>query len=311
MSSPAAASGSGDAISADAARSEAARDLLARCIEAAVPPDAAAWFRQALHEASSSNDDRALVRALGLAPRRLGRADLVTREFDAAAADALRSGWDLGGLSVDQAARIALLLASYRGDEHAFARTVDGLCRTAEINELVAYYRGLAVFPAAALLQGRAREGVRSAITPVFEAVAHRNPYPRTVFDRDAWNQMVLKALFIGSTLDPIQGLDARANADLATMLVDYAHERWAAGRPVSPELWRCVGPFADTRALDAFTRLLETGAPRERLAAALALRDCPDPRAADLLARHPDCARELDDKGVTWTSLAQQHTAA
>jgi len=144
------------------------------------------------------------------------------------------------------------------------------------------------------LLQGRAREGVRSAMTPVFEAVAHRNPYPRDMFDEDGWNHMVLKALFIGSTLDPIQGLDARANADLAVMLVDYAHERWAAGRPVSPELWRCVGPFADARALDALGHVLDTGEPRERLAAALALRACPDPQARETLARHSDCTRQL-----------------
>ena len=45
---------------------------------------------------------------------------------------------------------------------------------------------------------------------------------------------MVLKALFVESTLHPIQGLDARANEALAHMLCDYAHERWAAGRPVS-----------------------------------------------------------------------------
>jgi hypothetical protein len=293
-------------VGGDVARATAARDLLTRCIERTVTRDAADWLRHSLQDVSAGDDEKKLVLALGLAPRRLGRADLAASEPDRAAADALRGGWDLGGLSVDQAARVALLLASYRGDGRAFAATVDGLCRTAEINELVAYYRGLAIFPAAALLQGRAREGVRSAITPVFEAVAHRNPFPRDIFDHDAWNQMVLKALFIGSTLDPIQGLDARANAELAAMLVDYAHERWAAGRPVSPELWRCVGPFADARTLDALARVLDSGGPRERLAAALALRDCPDPHARGLLARHPDCARQLDDAGVTWQNFAQ-----
>ncbi len=73
--------------------------------------------------------------------------------------------------------------------------------------------------------------------------MAHRNPYPSERFAENRWNHMVLKAIFVGSPLHPIQGLDARANPPLARMLCDYAHERWAAGRPVSPELLRCVGP--------------------------------------------------------------------
>jgi hypothetical protein len=98
---------------------------------------------------------------------------------------------------------------------------------------------------------------VRSAVKPVFEAVAHRSPYPSEFLDEPAWNQMVLKALFIGSELAPLQGLDERANPELAEVLLDYAHERWAAGRPVSPELWRCVGPFAQERALEDLERVV------------------------------------------------------
>src|SRR5215208_86752 len=113
----------------------------------------------------------------------LGRADLVFVDSDIKDADALRSGWDPYGLSVDQAGRIALVLACYRGDDRAFVATVESLCQTAEVNELIAFYRGLAIFPAPLLLRSRAREGIRSAMTPVFEAVAHRNPFPRTMFD--------------------------------------------------------------------------------------------------------------------------------
>ena len=51
-------------------------------------------------------------------------------------------------------------------------------------------------------------------------------------------------------------------------MLGDYAHERWAAGRPVSPELWRCVGPFASGALLDDLARVLDSGTPPERAAA-------------------------------------------
>ena len=52
---------------------------------------------------------------------------------------------------------------------------------------------------------------------------------------------MVLKALFIGRPLHLIQGLDLRANRDLAKMLINYAHERQSANRPVPAELWQLV----------------------------------------------------------------------
>ena len=38
---------------------------------------------------------------------------------------------------------------------------------------------------------------------------------------------MILKALFIGTALQPIEGLERRWNPDLSRMLCDYAHERW------------------------------------------------------------------------------------
>jgi hypothetical protein len=106
--------------------------------------------------------------------------------------------------------------------------------------------------------------------------VAHASPYPGEHFDEPAWNQMVLKALFIGSRLAPIQGLDRRANPTLARMLCDYAHERWSAGRRVSPELWRCVGPFADEAARRDLAHALRQGDAAEQAAARAALDAAP-----------------------------------
>src|SRR3712207_8077480 len=105
------------------------------------------------------------------------------------------------------------------------------LQRTADLAESIAYLRGLALFPGGPALLPVAAGGVRSAVKPIFEAVAHRNPYPAEHFDERAWNQMVLKALFIGSPLAPIRGLRERAHPELCPVPVDYAHERWAAGR--------------------------------------------------------------------------------
>ena len=116
----------------------------------------------------------------------------------------------------------------------------------------------------------------------------------------------MLKALFVGSALAPIVGLDRRANENLARMLSDYARERWSAGRSVSPELWRCVGPFASGKLLDDLARTLESGAPPERAASVLALRDANDPDAARLLDRYAGLREAVAARGIDWTSVSE-----
>jgi hypothetical protein len=238
-----------------------------------------AWFRGAVHDVTHAATERALSVAIGLAPRRLGKADLSLNPAELAQAEALRPGLDPSDWSLDQLARVALMAASHAGDDAAFASRFDSFCATAEINELIALCRGLPVYPNAALIEPRAREAVRSGIKPVFEAVAHRNPYPRETFAEGAWNQMVVKAFFMGLTLWPIQGLDDRANPRLARMLVGLAQERWSAQRPVSAEVWRCVAPFADDEGAEALTHAWNAGNEKERLAVALALRTAPQIR--------------------------------
>ena len=206
--------------------------------------DQAGWFADALDALGRSPVERDLHIVLGLAPRRLGKADLDLSEDDLRAADAARPGWNPSGWSIDGAARVAALLA-YRG-QRPFAETFKDLRRTSDAAELIALYRGLPLYPHPEALDFEAGEGLRSNLRPVFEAIAHRNPFPRDYFDQHRWNHMVLKALFVGSELAPIVGLDERANPELARILIDYARERWAAGRPVTPELWRPVRPFAD-----------------------------------------------------------------
>jgi hypothetical protein len=172
------------------------------------------------------------------------------------------------------------------------------------VSELAAFYRGLPLYPEPPRYLARATEGLRTNMKNVFESIAHRNPYPSEQFPEAAWNQMVLKALFVGSALRPIVGLDARSNPALARMLRDYAHERWAASRPVSPELWRCVGPHATGAALQDLERVLKQGTEPERKAAALALRASPDASAAAVLQRDPGLARLAGEGKLTWDSL-------
>jgi hypothetical protein len=280
-------------------------DLLSAWVVRSVPTDAARWFQQQVTTLRSAAAEKDLYLALGYAIRRLGKADLGLSSEDLLAARAARPGWNPSDWSIDQAARLAFILATDNGDAAKFKARLEQLFRTADIGELIAFYRGLPLYPYPELHVARAREGTRSAMQPIFEAVAHRNPYPVEQFDENAWNHMVLKALFVGSKLDPIQGLDGRANSGLMRMLCDYAHERWAASRPVSPELWRCVGPHADKKALDDLAHVLSAGSLVERQAAALALAASPSPAARELLARVPELAKAAAAGSPGWAALS------
>lgn len=277
--------------------------LLQAWLEAKLPAEARAWLAEAAGKIRSGSDTD-LYRSVSLVTRKVGKADLALTTADLKQAADAREGWDPSDWSLDQAARIYLLLVSGT-DGATFLRRLDQLCNTADIGELVAFYRGLPLYPDQPRYVLRAAEGIRTSMKAVFEAVAHRNPYPSEQLAEPAWNQMVLKTLFIGSTLDPIVGLDRRANAELARMLCDYAHERWSAGRPISPELWRCVGPYARGEILRDLGRVLEKGTDPERTAAALALASSPDPAATGLLWAYPELSIAVNENKVSWRMLA------
>lgn len=268
--------------------------------------DAAAlqWVDQSATRLAAANKEADINLAFTLAPRKTGKADMALTAAELAEAERARAGWNPSLLSVDQATRLYLLLACHATGD-VFERRLDQLCATADVAELVVLYTGLPLYPEQERYRLRAAEGARTNMKVVFEAVAHRNPYPSEQLADDAWNQLVLKALFVGSALHPIVGLDRRANPVLARMLCDYAHERWSAGRPVSLELWRCVGPYASGSAVEDLNRVLTKGTEPEKKAAALALASSGDPAAARTLAAHPALAGAVANKAISWQSLS------
>jgi hypothetical protein len=278
-------------------------ELLREWLRRQLPADAADWL-ESQAAAGRGATDRSLFVAISLVHRRIGKADLDLSERDEAAAEAARKGWRPAGWSLDQAARIFLLLAA-GGSSDRFSARLEQLFATADVSELIAFYRGLPLYPDQPRYVNRAGEGLRTNMKAVFEAVAHDNPYPAEQFSESRWNQMILKALFIGSALQPIESLERRWNPDLSRMLCDYAHERWAAGRPVSYELWRGVGVYADKAAVNDLARVLEGGAPIERQAAALALGESSLAEAARILERDNALAAAVRSGQLSWDGLA------
>ena len=138
--------------------------------------DEADWVRESLATLEETGAERDLHIFLGLAPRRLGKADLELSAADLTAAEAARPGWDPRGWSIDGAARVLALLVA-KGDR-PFAERFKDLRRTADVAEMIALYRGLPLYPEPDALAFEVGEGLRSNIKAVFESIAHHNPSP-------------------------------------------------------------------------------------------------------------------------------------
>lgn len=276
-------------------------------ITQSLPCEPVEWLKAKVEGIRQGGSPTTLYTTFSSITRRLGKQDLNLTPDMLADAEAVCAGWRPQNWSVDQAARSFLLLVVPSENKEEYQRSLFPLFDNADVNELIALNQSLPLLPHPELHLGHAINGIRSNITGVFNAVALNNPYPAQQFDELAWNQLVLKSLFIDSPLHQIQGLDQRANAKLARMLSDYAHERWAAGRSVNPELWRSVGPFAEGDLVADLERVLKTGDTVEKSAAALA---CTASSAADaqrLLNQYPDLQVRIQNGQLSWATLSEQ----
>ena len=221
--------------------------LLSKWILRQLTSEQLSWLRQKQQQIASDSSGRALFFAFSAVSRFIGKENLQLEETDIQELAKENICWFPQYWTMDRAVRIWLLLSFAFNSQEQYSKVIKQLFDTADVRELTALYQALPFLPNPQKHYYIATEGVRSNMTDVFNAISLYNSYPAAYFDELAWNQMVLKALFVGSPLYMIQGLEQRANLALAKMLVDYAHERWVANRSISPELWQIVGRFVDT----------------------------------------------------------------
>lgn len=242
------------------------------------------WLETAASRLRKEPVDNAIFTLFSSALRYSGKAPLSPDPHELDQANSLVPGWDPSDWTLDQAARIYLLLALPPTPESA--RSMDSLLQTADLGEALALHKALPLLPNPLEHLSRAREGARNNAKSIFEAVALRNPYPAAHFDESAWNQLVSKAVFVDSPLDRIYGLDQRANKRLNRILIDLVAERQAAGRPFTPLLYRCLGPCAGQQESDLIESALKTVSPSDAdsILTGLSLSDFPG--AAGILDR-------------------------
>jgi hypothetical protein len=135
-------------------------------------------------------------------------------------------------------ARVVLMIQL---DTNHNKQILESFFESAEMLELVSFFKGLFLLENASEFTKSVEEGIRTNMVNVFDSFTAGNPYASTYLEEWAWNQLILKAFFMDRPLYTIHNLDQGKNENLANMLQDFVKERWAAGRTVSPEIWRMI----------------------------------------------------------------------
>jgi muconolactone delta-isomerase len=252
----------------------------------------------------STSSPLELMTAFVAAPRFLAKKIIHTTEDERLALSKEIAGFTVEGWSLVRLARVWLLTQLDPSDQKQYVKNIETLFDTAEMNELVALYSALPVLSYPERWLFKATDAVRSNMGFVFDAIALHNPYPEKYFSELAWNQLVLKTIFNDKPIHFIEGLDNRSNEKLALTLSDFAHERWAAGRSVPPQVWRLVGKYMNNTLLADMQHLFQSEHENDRKAAALACKEANLPSANYLLAKYTDLEKSVRSGEITWSSL-------
>ncbi len=199
--------------------------------------------------------------------------------------------------------RLYLLVGVLETDD-VFVKPVLNIIQIADKDELITFLKYLIILPGSERFKTAAVEALRTNIATVFDAIALNNPYPQLYFNEQEWNQMYLKAVFIQRRLEDIRGVDERANKDLARIISDYAHERWAASRPINPYFWRPVAHFLEGILLEDMTRLLDSKVPADQIAGGLCCYNSDKKEAKALLKNYPEIQNKIIKQRIRWETI-------
>lgn len=201
--------------------------------------------------------------------------------------------------------RIYLLTRVLEEDPDFFVPKVAQLIQVADTGELGTFLRYLVLLPRAEAFVSVGAEALRTNIATIFDAIALDNPYPARYFNEQQWNQMYLKAAFMQRELGRIRDVDNRANKELARIISDYAHERWAASREVDPLFWRPVSNFLEGVLLEDMKRLFASENPAENRTAALCCYHSNREEAGKLLhEKASPLEKQIKDGSLSWANL-------
>jgi hypothetical protein len=192
-------------------------------LEQRTTPEGLAWLREAV--AAVEADPEAVRTRFPMAGRKVGRGPLE----EGADAD------DVHAWTVDDAARTLLLVALGDGVE----AELRDLYRFGDAAERRGLLRALPSLPVGDRVADIVDDAIRTNDTRLVAAAL--GPWATEHLDDAAYDQAVLKCVFIGVPIAPLDGLPARATPETARMLAAFVHERVAAGRDIPAEVWDVI----------------------------------------------------------------------
>lgn len=264
------------------------------------------WLQGRIEKINSDGSPTLFFLAFSQASRFFKKDSLNLSEAEKSRASSLVPDFDPSHWDVLQTARTYLLL-NYSAEKEAWLKSIHQLFETGDLHEQQALYAALPLMPYPLEMLSRAIEGCRTNMTLVFDAIALNNPYPKDRFPEANWNQMVLKSIFMQRPIYRIQGLEKRRNQALADIASDFAHERWAAGRPVMPELWRLVVPFLNEHLLEDLKKVIFSEDPLEVKAGVLAAYQSDFASAKSLLKSFPETVSAIEYGEISWEKIGKE----
>lgn len=223
-------------------------------LELVARPEGLAWLEDALAEVAGQ--PAAIRMRFPSVGREVGR-------------DPLEPGADpddVHAWTVDDAARTLLLAALGPGA----ADELDDLYRYGDAAERRGLLRALPYLEIGERAIGLVDDAIRSNDTRLIAAAL--GPYATAYLDPDGYDQAVLKCVFVGVPIAPLDGLEERATPEGARMLAAFVHERVAAGRDIPAEVWRVIDRFPPEAELSAIKAELDGPYADRRQAAERAL---------------------------------------
>lgn len=268
-------------------------------------PEAMTWLNAVIADQTAHFHNRSFYYSFSGVSRHFDKRALVHPTEEQLATLAQKAA----GFTVEQwdqfrLARVILLTVLAEQEKEVFLLNLQALLNTADLRETQAIYSAFPLLPCAEQIKEYAVDGLRSNIVEIYDSIALGNPFPAAHFTEEEWNQMVLKALFIHRPLYRIVNLDTRTNAELAEAVSYLAHERWAAGRTINPEAWRCCVGYVTQRIEDDLKKLADSGECTDLEAVALVISS--DPELG--LGIHEDKIATqftaIEQGNLTWTTL-------